>query len=214
MTVALFLGLILGAVCLWVNYRRPQLSRDEELIPNQLLTTYPVVFLSGRKSLFYFLNYWNQLPERLKDHGYEVEEWTLPWRSTPLIRRRLRQRLEEQHKSGRPLHLFADSSLKRILLELSREGHPAVQSLNLIGHREIDTADTALRPPRLPVRVHFLPRPLQSPPLSRWLTRLHRWLMRNPDFEPEVIGLTRDQRRLESFYLNLLSELAALDLKS
>ncbi len=63
-----------------VNKVRHQRLHQLQLKPNCLLTRYPIVFLCGRRSPFYFLNYWNQIPDFLREHGYDVATVTLPWR--------------------------------------------------------------------------------------------------------------------------------------
>lgn len=78
-----------------------------ELRPNCLLTRYPIVFVSGRRSLFYFIHYWNRVPRFLTEHGYQVTEISLPWRNSS---RRLETLLARLNEHSGPLHLIADSS--------------------------------------------------------------------------------------------------------
>ena len=65
-------GLI--SISVWLNHKRAQNRPLIDLIPNCLLTSKPIVFITGRESLFYFGNYWNGLPRYLAEHGYEVYE--------------------------------------------------------------------------------------------------------------------------------------------
>lgn len=82
--------------------------RSLVLRPNCLLTQAPLVFIPGRQSLFYFLKYWNQVPEFLYEHGYMSEEWPLPWKSIELREQVLQARLLELRDQRRKVHLFTD----------------------------------------------------------------------------------------------------------
>ena len=122
------------AVSFWGQWRRSRrhsrLSATLELVPNCLLTQHPIVFLSGRKTVFYFLHYWNFIPQFLREHGYDVYELTLPWRDS-----RQRQACLANFLSGaeQPLHLVADLSA-RAELEMAWQTNPtAIASLTLAG---------------------------------------------------------------------------------
>lgn len=78
-----------------------------DLKPNCLLTRWPVVFVTGPRSLFYFRRYWNLYPIYLAEHGYEVFTVHLPWRSSP-ARRRYMQAFLEKHKNKK-YHFVMDS---------------------------------------------------------------------------------------------------------
>jgi hypothetical protein len=93
----LFLGLILASVISLIswNLRRSQEKVEFTLRPNCLLTKHPIVFIEGRKSIFYFLSYWNQIPQFLFQHGYEVLEYELHWRDSKKRLQQLRDFLEE-----------------------------------------------------------------------------------------------------------------------
>ncbi len=208
------LASLIVAFCWWGNLKRPLLSASEDLIPNQLMTTYPVVFLAGKKSIFYFMNYWNKLPERMKEHGYEVNEWTLPWRASSAIERQLLNNLNEAQRKGQSFHLIVDASMLNELKFLADLGHPAIQSLNLVGAEiSTDLGSVSLKPYKTPIRAHKISGLSPQKGWTQSLLRLHKFLTR-PKFEPQVIGATTDQSKIEAYYLSLLSELAVLDLRS
>lgn len=77
-----FLGLPLAlcTLALLLNLYREHRRLSVHLKPNCLLTRYPVVFITGPRSLFYFRKYWNFYPEILAEHGYPVFTLHLPWR--------------------------------------------------------------------------------------------------------------------------------------
>ncbi|KYG64904.1 hypothetical protein AZI86_11945 [Bdellovibrio bacteriovorus] len=78
-----------------------------DLKPNCLLTRWPVVFVTGPRSLFYFRRYWNLYPIFLAEHGYEVFTVHLPWRSSA-ARRKYMQAFLEKHKNKK-YHFVMDS---------------------------------------------------------------------------------------------------------
>jgi hypothetical protein len=80
------------------------------------MTRSPVVFVTGFRSLFYFFSYWNMIPLFLREHGYEVQVWNLPWKDSAEQLRILQMSLRQ---APRPVHLFLDSSnedLQKVLL--------------------------------------------------------------------------------------------------
>lgn len=92
----------------WLSVRqRSKRLVDLELRPNCLLTRSPIVFVTGRRSLLYFLNYWNEIPGFLREHGYEVRVCSLPWRDSANRFQTLSRFLDS---ANRPVHLIADST--------------------------------------------------------------------------------------------------------
>lgn len=92
----------------WLSVRqRSKRLENLELRPNCLLTRSPIVFVTGRRSLLYFLNYWNEIPGFLREHGYEVRVCALPWRGSVNRYQTLAKFLES---AARPVHLIADST--------------------------------------------------------------------------------------------------------
>ena len=98
------------------NWNRAHQQNPFQLQPNCLLTRSPIVFLSGRRSLFYFLNYWNGVPHYLREHGYEVEELNLAWRDEDL---RFQQSLNYLQQQKKPVHLIGDLTSLPLLTKLA-----------------------------------------------------------------------------------------------
>ena len=120
-------GILVG-LQLIVDHIRNQRLHTLELVPNCLLTRYPIVFVTGRRSLFYFKNYWNQVPNFLAEHGYEVEVMELPWRNRKARFAAMQALLT---KRSRPCHLIADSSQTNELQELAKLGLATVMSITV-----------------------------------------------------------------------------------
>lgn len=124
--------LILFALALH-NWKRSRVRETSDLQPNRLLTRYPLVFLSGKRSLFYFMTYWNQIPSYLANHGYEVFLKPLPWSKDELRLEKIHQFLEYKSQQNKPLHLIIDSSSQsQVESLLNQHSYPCVRSLSLI----------------------------------------------------------------------------------
>ncbi|MCM2282892.1 MAG: hypothetical protein NDI61_13715 [Bdellovibrionaceae bacterium] len=107
------------------------------LVPNCLLTRYPLVFVTGSRSAFYFTNYWNQIPAYLAEHGYEVEVIELPWRRSE---RRLDALKAALVRRSRPCHLIGDSSIENELRAARDWGLLNLKSVTLV-----ESADRGVR---------------------------------------------------------------------
>lgn len=101
------LVLALGLAIL-TNRARSQQKFDFELKPNCLLTRWPLVFITGPRSLFYFSTYWNQYTVFLAEHGYEVFTLHLPWNDSRKRQDQFQQFLSSQEKAHRHFHFFID----------------------------------------------------------------------------------------------------------
>ena len=74
------------------------------LRPNCLLTKYPLVFVSGPRSLFHYSRYAGDLQDYLAAHGYRVFAPVMPFRSRALREIVLKNRLESL--SEKNFHFF------------------------------------------------------------------------------------------------------------
>lgn len=143
---------ILGPACLiaaavignFVRARRPQFLA--ELMPNRLMTRQPIVFVSPLRSPFYFAKAWNDWPEVLAEHGYEVRLLELPWSDLWLRRETLLKWKKELSNS----HLVADPSAAE---EIRRTlGDAVADSILVLKTRSCDSEWTALD--RLSFKMH------------------------------------------------------------
>lgn len=111
---------------LFSNLRRGAKVFEFPLQPNCLLTRYPVVFLTGPRSIFYFRKYWNAFPVYLAEHGYEVFTVHLPWKG-PARKQKLREFLAEQERTEKVFHFVVDAATSVELAEVLHAS-PAVLS--------------------------------------------------------------------------------------
>lgn len=105
---ALSLAVLFLALAIFANRSRRTHALNFSLQPNCLLTRHPVVFLTGRRSVFYFSRYWNLYPVFLAEHGYEVFTVHLPWRAPTERRKRLEQVLQKE--SHKKFHFVMDEA--------------------------------------------------------------------------------------------------------
>lgn len=112
----LYFGLAIGALLVgfcWLSNRlRERCEYKFTLKPNCLLTRHPVVFLTGRRSIFYFRRYWNSYPAFLAEHGYEVFTLALPWKGPERLRQ-MKAFLEDQEKAGNTFHFVMDQTTSK-----------------------------------------------------------------------------------------------------
>lgn len=128
----------------FVRARRPQAVA--ELMPNRLMTRKPIVFVSPLRSPFYFAKAWNDWPEVLAEHGYEVRLLELPWSDLWLRRETLIKWKDALAHS----HIVADpSSTEEIRRTL---GESIANSVLVLKTRSCDSEWTALD--RLSFRLH------------------------------------------------------------
>lgn len=115
------LGLFALSFVIYQNWKRSKSELKYELRHNVLMTKHPLLFITGKRSLFYFLKYWNQLPEYLASHGYEVYVLPLPWRKEDLRAKSMLNFLNEKSEKNQKFHLFFDSSSYTELSSLFKE---------------------------------------------------------------------------------------------
>lgn len=125
----LSLGVGLGYSSNFIRAKNKTTAGDSvDLVPNCILTRYPLIFIPGKKSFFYFKEYYNTLPGFLAEHGYEVYKANLPWKNTKQRQEVLNKLLSKQNNQ---IHIFLSTEA---WMELSTviHKHPKVLSINLI----------------------------------------------------------------------------------
>lgn len=155
---------------------RARALKHIDLVPNCLLTRYPLVFVTGPRSAFYFTNYWNQVPAFLAEHGYEVEVIELPWRDSS---RRLDALKAAIVSRRRPCHLIGDSSIE-CELRIARDwGLINIKSVSLVECEDRSVRGrvsvTDLRPRTDGLRTLLLPKEASrfgNAPPAAWLQAL------------------------------------------
>lgn len=216
---------ISSAFCLvfflaWRNWRRAHHRVELPLEPNQLLTRFPLIFISGRRSLFYFMRYWNWIPSSLRAHGYEVHELQLPWRNRRLRQTRLRAFLDLCQKEGIQAHFVADASARDELRLLEAYAGNEVLSCTQVesaGHQHF----AEIRSENVGRKIRHWP--IASPPLSLSacfsapeLIAHFLFTGRPNDLRWGALGLGNPKHfvALQHRYLQLAGDLAEFDLRS
>ncbi len=209
------------AVHVAIDYFRSLRLRDIALVPNCLLTRYPIVFITGRRSVFYFLNYWNQVPAFLAAHGYEIEVLELPWRGSD---RRLDALKAVLVARRRPCHLIGDSSIEAELSAARHWGLLNLKSATIVECEDRTVRGRAsvsdLRPRRDGLRPLALPKAsvkLGAAPAAAWLQALflslHNALAAETNIVAAEIGLSLSGQTwiVERKFLELAISLAEDD---
>lgn len=118
----LTIGLI--GMSLRLNSKRHKLRFDLPLVPNQLLTRFPLVFIEGRKSIFYFGSYWNVIPKLFEEHGFPVHIC----KQTIQNPHKLIEELEGLLTNWTSVHIVVDAQAY-LHLQNALQDHPKLQNM-------------------------------------------------------------------------------------
>jgi hypothetical protein len=179
-TLALLLSLfgLLVALAVLTNKARAKIHYDKELHPNCLLTRWPLLFVTGPRSFFYFSNYWNIYPSYLAEHGYEVFHLRLPWSNPALRKSRLTEFLKAQDQAKLRFHLVMDSATQQEFESVFKDLRPeCVISITEIGGDENKSKTQSLSAPIVPQEtIETLPSSKGSF-FIKWAYQLHRLIL-------------------------------------
>ena len=163
------------ALAVFSNRQRARKELHCELHPNCLLTRWPLLFVTGPRSFFYFSAYWNGYTSYLAEHGYEVFNLRLPWNKTPYRQKRFLDFIEQQEKLGRKFHLFVDPPTFGELEELLRtRNSPAIMSLTEISDSIRSHHSGALKALPVPFANVELLTSAKAPLVTRFTYALHK----------------------------------------
>lgn len=224
MSESLFFGSMLAIFTIFfalaLNLIRSRFSPQAELQANCLLTRYPLVFITGRRSLFYFLKFWNWIPQILAEHGYETFVLNLPWRKPALRRQALKKFLSNCEKNNKKVHLIAEESAEKDLTWLSQLPDESIKSCWIIRskrHQVSRLNPQDLRPQSEKWREFELS---QTIPKTSFLLKLPLWLHNLIHFpekplDPLTLGLTNPKHvdQIRTQYLKLAILLAESDIR-
>jgi hypothetical protein len=190
--ITLTLLVSFGALAVFANRSRSALNIDFELEPNCLLTRWPLLFISGPRSLFYFTSYWNLYPSYLAEHGYEVFKLSLPWKNSTARKDYLRQFIQAQEQQGGKFHLIVDEySMHEFSDVLKNSPSECLISLTVVSDRKSQQRDSSSLAP-FPIPQETLSMPQQTLPASSFFVnlsyRLHLFMI-NKDYVPSLATL-------------------------
>ncbi len=183
------------------NWSRTRLVEIKELVPNCLLTNHPLVFVSGRKSIFYFLAYWNSLPHWLASHGYEVFNLNLAWKNPFQRKLKLGEFLQKTSKDQRKLHLFIDSSTYLEFTEILNHSEiDCLASVTCVGGTPQESiSQNSLR--RFPIPIEEIEvSPSETPKPIFWKFHL---IWTGQSLKTEILPLGWESKKSEQSLKNL-----------
>jgi hypothetical protein len=139
------LAVVLGRQIFFSRIRHRRFQ-SLELVPNILMTRYPLLFVGRSRSLFRIAGDFLELPVYLQEHGYQVEEVeileTSPGRDSL-------SRILTTAKA--PVHLIVGDALSDAAYDLALEGHPNLATLTLLGQTPNRDRHIELRPSKSPI---------------------------------------------------------------
>ena len=139
------IGLIVG-VQVYFRRQRQERFHSLQLIPNILMTRFPLMFVGRSRSIFRLSGDFLEMPIYMQEHGYQVEEIEMrDGRSNLATLLRL---LATNHG---PVHLIVASAFAEAAYDLALDGHEKLATLTLLGAKTKETRSMNLRPTRLPV---------------------------------------------------------------
>ena len=214
MLSGILLALIIVGLAFAHNYYRNQNILEVELKPNCLLTRYPILFITGYKSLFYFMNYFNHQPDFLKEHGYEVAVLNLAWKSENSRNTQLLNFLKNAESQNKKFHIFYDESIHdEVAPLLIQEKYDSCVSINVLCEQSLK-ADQSLKAPPIPIFEVILSTTSLTF-VQKIIWGFHQiFSFGRPIAHPTTIGLGENS---ETNHLKLLDHsvtLAEMDLKS
>jgi hypothetical protein len=145
------IGGLIGYQLLLSRLRRRRFQ-NLELTPNVLLTRYPIVFLGRSRSLFRLNGDFPDLPLYLYEHGYQVQEITVP--SHAFAKRNKLGTLaiaKALESFSTRVHLIAHPSLSEAAHDLVYSKNNQIATLTLFDESPTRDRKTELSPPPLPI---------------------------------------------------------------
>jgi hypothetical protein len=184
-----FLSIALTAYGFRNNSIRLLKKYSFSLLPNCLLTRHPIVFVSGKQSLFYHGRYWNFIPSYLQEHGYEILALDMPWRDSKKRILEISNFADALIHEGTPAHWICDASSADELQSTAQEKALAFKSIRIVTNEAL--------------------------PKNSWKDFnlfIHN-LLWSP-IQPQVVGVVHDDIELKEIgkmYLKIAVELAEQD---
>lgn len=212
----LSLSLVFLSLAIFTNKIRSRQTLPFELEPNCLLTRWPLLFITGPRSIFYFSSYWNIYTSFLAEHGYEVFTLNLPWNNTELRHKRFQFFLDQQEKNKRHFHLVLDRPTFEELKDILQERRYCVVSVTELV--DGDFAESLSKSSSHPLEIGTLNFKSSKHPsiFMPFCYQLHRHLTKNKDI-PSLDTLGANPETAISNSLKLLERakiLAEMDLTS
>ncbi|MEK2645076.1 hypothetical protein [Bdellovibrio sp. BCCA] len=203
-------------LALFSNQARSNQDIPFELKPNCLLTRFPLLFVTGPRSIFYFKSYWNIYTLFLAEHGYEVFTLHLPWNNPQQRQERFLYFLKQQETHNRHFHLVLDAvTFQEFEGVIRQHKSSAIMSLTEIVDPGLSLKSHHLSALPIPTaEVVCLPSQKNSLFL-KFAYGLHQWLTKKKDLPSlSTLGANKDTAISNSLLLlERAQTLAEMDLR-
>jgi hypothetical protein len=225
------IGVVIGALYFQsaLEIRRKARLKNLQLIENCLLTRHPIAFISPERGLFHRTSHWHEIPQFLREHGYDIFEIELP----PIKHNQLSATLASLNDFSIACHLIADSSQEELLTQLANSKCAHLCSLTMVRNRDSsiqlnhhstkNLTAMDLKPFNLPI-TNFV---VEAQNSMDWISRLstyficvHNLVSRRhlPPIDPvetgAIIANSHQQPwKIETRFLELAISLAEFDLQ-
>lgn len=186
---SLSFSVLILSLAILSNRSRASRTIEFKLEPNCLLTRWPILFITGHRSIFYFSSYWNIYTSFLAEHGYEVYTLHLPWNNNRLRRERFKLFLDEQEKQQRIFHIVVDMATFEELKDIIFDRKSVIVSLTELRDENFPDNNQSLYPFPI-IKNSFACKSAQNPSLLQTLChKLHRQLTKqNPLPSLDTLG--------------------------
>ncbi len=202
------IGFFLGLFA--INLKRISRKPHFELTPNCLLTKYPIIFVPGKTSFFYFLKYWNSIPHYLKEHGYEVYEIKFNPLTTFFRKKHLIKTIKTLSQRHKKVHLVFDHSQMKEAYSIDQKNFDEIQAIHIFSeHKSIERTHSH--------KIHFHQLTLKTAPINafhKYIKCAHDLFTQSPYFiSLSLLGgqSTKDNLTIEPHYLQSFAKVAEQD---
>lgn len=146
LVASLFTVASIVSIQLFFKSQRQRRFDDLILIPNILMTRYPLMFVGRPRSIFRISGDFFEMPIYMFEHGFQIEEVEMVDGRANVA---TLLRLLATNKTR--VHLFVSEAFAEAAYNLAFDGHAKLATLTILGGKNRKAQPSELRPTRLPI---------------------------------------------------------------